>query len=79
MYRLKASDGSHTELGISNGNRVDDPDGTFWIMGWPQATQGAVAVESFYTLVFPDAHSNSVEVMEIGGAGQGGIRFKVTG
>jgi hypothetical protein len=33
MYRLKTSDGSHTEPGISNGKRVDDPDGTFWIMG----------------------------------------------
>jgi hypothetical protein len=78
-YTLKESDGTHTVIGISNGNRQDQPDGSFWITGWSQNTQRAVQAGSFYTLVFPDGHSNSVEVLQIGGAGIGGIQFKLTG
>lgn len=78
-YTLKRSDGSHTVIGMSNGNRQDEPDNSFWITGWSVNTQAAVAVGGFYTLVFPDNHSNSVEVVEIGGAGMGGIRFAFTG
>lgn len=78
-YTLMTSDGQHTVLGVSNGNRINEPDDSFWITGWPPQTQQAVAVGGFYILRFPDGHNNSVEVDEIGGAGQGGIRFSFTG
>ncbi|CAB3711458.1 hypothetical protein [Trinickia soli] len=77
-YTLKESDGTHTQIDVSNGNRQDNADGTFWVTGWGAARQH-VQVGSAYTLVFPDGHSNSVTVKEIGGAGMGGIRFKFTG
>lgn len=78
-YTLKESDGNHAIIGVSNGNRQNAPNDTFWITGWPQNVQQAVSVGGFYTLVFPDNHSNSVEVVEIGGLGMGGIRFEFTG
>jgi len=78
-YILKESDGSHTEIGRSTGNRQDEQDGSFWITGWAPPVQAAVIIGSFYTLVFPDGHSNSVEVVARGGAGMGGIRFRFTG
>ena len=78
-YTLKESDGTHSVIGTSNGNRQDEPDGSFWITGWSQNVQQAVHVDGFYTLVFPDGHTNSVEVVEIGGLGMGGIRFELTG
>jgi hypothetical protein len=79
MYILKEADGTHTELGSSTGNRADELDGTFWITGWSAGTRAAVVEGGFYTLVFADGHSNSVEVMEVGGAGMGGLRFELTG
>ncbi len=77
-YTLKESDGSHTVIGTSNGNRQDQGD-SFWITGWSPQTQQAVSKGAYYTLVFPDGHANAVEVLEIGGAGMGGIRFTLTG
>ena len=74
MYTLKQSDGSHAIIGESNGNRIDGTDGTFWVTGWSDSTRAAVSVGLFYLL-----NSSSVEVKEIGGAGQGGIRFELTG
>ncbi|TYT68534.1 hypothetical protein [Microcystis aeruginosa] len=79
MYTLKESDGSHEVLGRSTGNRQNEADGSFWITGWSQQTQSSVSKGGFYTLIFPDTHSNSVEALQIGGAGMGGIRFKFAG
>jgi hypothetical protein len=78
-YILKESDGTHTQIGTSNGNRQDHADHSFWITGWSVAVQQHVQPGGAYTMVFPDGHTNSVEVKEIGGAGQGGIRFAFTG
>lgn len=78
-YALKESDGSHRLLGQSAGNRVDEQGGSFWITGWPAATQQQAQVGAFYTLVLPDGHANSVEVLQAGGQGMGGIRFRFTG
>ncbi|MFA0813067.1 hypothetical protein [Microbulbifer epialgicus] len=78
MYILNTSDGQHTQIGTSNGNRQDENDGTFWITGWSDATRAAVAVGGSYLL--SDEHGGnfrSVAVVEIGGAGTGGIRFEL--
>jgi len=78
MYILKTSDGQHTQIGTSIGNRQDEDDGTFWVTGWSQATRDAVDVGGSYLL--SDANGNnfsSVEVRQKGGAGMGGIRFKL--
>ncbi|MBE5229443.1 MAG: hypothetical protein IM550_04770 [Microcystis sp. M54BS1] len=79
MYILYSSDGSHTVLGKSTGNRQNEDDGSFWITGWSDKTRESVSIGGFYTLKFPDQHSNSVEVLQIGGGGMGGIRFEFTG
>ena len=78
-YTLMESDGTHQVIGISNGNQQAAPGNTFWITGWPDPTRQAVSVGGFYTLRFPDNHTNSVEVVEIGGGGMGAIRFQFTG
>jgi hypothetical protein len=78
-YTLKTSDGAHSVLGTSNGNREDLHDGSFWITGWPPGTQANVDVGAFYLLEFPDGHSNPVEVVQKGGLGMGGLRFRFTG
>jgi hypothetical protein len=78
-YILKESDGSHTQIGVSNGNRQDQADHSFWISGWSTAVQQHVQRGGFYTMAFPDGHANSVEVRDIGGAGMGGILFAFTG
>lgn len=78
-YILKDSR-THKPVGQpSHGNRQDEPDGSFWITGWSQQTQADVVVGAYYTLQFPDGHSNSVELLEIGGPGMGGLRFEFTG
>lgn len=78
MYILKTSDGQHTEIGKSAGNRQNETDGTFWITGWAQPTQKAVDVGGSYYL--SDANGENfmaVEVKEKGGEGMGGIKFKL--
>jgi hypothetical protein len=78
MYILKTSDGQHTQIGTSTGNRQNEADGTFWITGWTQAVQGAVDAGGSYYL--SDANGGNfmpVEVVQIGGAGMGGIRFSL--
>jgi len=78
MYTLKTSDGHHTELGTSVGNLQNNPDRSFWVIGWGSVTQGRVGVGGSYFL--SDANGNnfmSVRVTEIGGAGMGGICFEL--
>lgn len=78
MYILKTSDGQHTQIGTTLGNLQNEDDETFWITGWDRNTQREVAVNGSYFL--SDANGTnfkSVVVKEVGGAGQGGIRFKL--
>lgn len=80
MFVLKSSDGQHTRLGTSTGNRRDNPDGSFWVSGWGPMTQGRVGVGGFYFLSDSDAAKfMSVKVTQIGGRGIGGICFEHTG
>lgn len=77
-YTLKDSK-TLKQIGTSNGNRQDQPDHSFWITGWTPGVQAKVTVGLFYTLQFPDGHSNAVELVQKGGAGMGGLRFTFTG
>ncbi|HEX8393806.1 MAG TPA: hypothetical protein VF665_15805, partial [Longimicrobium sp.] len=55
----------------------NQPDGTYWVTGWPAPARAAVQVNNSYLLQAPAAPNfTSVEVKEIGGAGMGGIRFE---
>lgn len=77
MYKLKTSDGKHTLLGQSIGNRQDEDDGTYWITGWSDETRRYVAVDGSYLLQLDGRKSfTSVRVTEIGGPGMGGICFE---
>ncbi|VFQ45351.1 hypothetical protein [Desulfoluna butyratoxydans] len=80
MYVLKSSDGQHTQLGTSAGNRQENSDGSFWITGWGPVTQGRVGVGASYFLSDADGSNfMSVRVTQIGGAGMGGICFDYNG
>lgn len=78
MYILKTSDGQHTQIGTSGGNRQNDDGGSFWITGWSQATQQEVSVNASYLLSdMNGSNFRSVVVKEVGGLGMGGIKFKL--
>jgi hypothetical protein len=78
-YILQESDGSHKLIGESYGDRENQADNTFWVFGWSNLVINAVQVNLNYLLTFPDRHTNAVELVEKGGAGQDGLKFKFTG
>ena len=75
MYELKISHGQ-VPIGRSTGNRLNEADGSFWIIGWSRSARKTVSNgESYLLSELSGKNFSTVQIEEVGGPFMGGIRF----